>query len=594
MLATACTETTEGFLDSKGKESDDLETVFQDSVKVVKFNASLYWQLGRLAQAPHSNASSFLQDMKDFEEATDNSRHVYFSFSEFTPAFTEANFTQDGGNANFGCFRISWTECFQSIFRCNTFLENYERAPLSQTKKEEMASEARFLRAYYFLHLLKEYGGLPLVTESIEPFDPARYKRSTFEECVNWLAEQFEEAVEVLPLVEDGADYGRPTKASALGALTELWITAASPLYNEGNIGKQLGASAEQISMVGYETSHAKENWEKAADAAKRLMDLGTHRLITNEVANENNPTQPDNRPGYGFYVATTTRKNDERIWFWITTNYPWPARHLLPKSRNAGAPRNMPYHELTEAFPMKNGKGIKEDGSGYDNDNPYANRDPRFDFTIIHNESSWIKAAGGEQEPIYTYRNASQDGYGVSGGTSTGYYYRKGCPEDRIVTGTGGGDGQGVSFIRYASIMLWYAEALTELDVNANRDEIEKQLFAIRDRAGIDKGSDGRYGIKANMGRDEMIDFIVNERRIEFADEAGDRFWTLKRRRLYEKLNNVMTSAAVWDRAKNGEYTWQIMPIQIHRFTTRMYFFAVPQREINASHGELIQNPGW
>jgi hypothetical protein len=252
-----------------------------------------------------------------------------------------------------------------------------------------------------------------------------------------------------------------------------------------------------------------------------------------------------------------------------------------------------MPYHELVQAFPMKNGMAIDEPGSGYNNDKPYDNRDPRFNFTIIHNESKWIKVKGGDMEPIYTYRGASQDGYGVTGGTSTGYFFRKCCPEDRIVTSTDGGTGQGVAFIRYASVLLWYAEALTELDVNGNRAEIEKQLFAIRDRAGIDPGPNKRYGIKENLNKVDMLALIINERRIELANEAGDRFWTLRRRRLFEKLDGVWTNAAVWE--KSGDYyTWTTLPIQRHGFSLKMYFFAVPQREINASHGELIQNPGW
>lgn len=126
-------------------------------------------------------------------------------------------------------------------------------------------------------------------------------------------------------------------------------------------------------------------------------------------------------------------------------------------------------------------------------------------------------------------------------------------------------GEGTGLSFIRYADIMLLYAEALTELNVDRNRDEIEKQLFELRDRAGIEPGDDKRYGVPANMNKDEMIDFIINERRIEFANECGNRFWDLKRRKLYEKLDGVWTSAAVWEKTNDGSYTWSVMPIEQH-----------------------------
>ena len=53
----ACTETSEGFLESKGKETDDLESVFSDSTKVMGFHAALFWQLGRVTMSPHGVAS---------------------------------------------------------------------------------------------------------------------------------------------------------------------------------------------------------------------------------------------------------------------------------------------------------------------------------------------------------------------------------------------------------------------------------------------------------------------------------------------------------------------------------------------------------
>ena len=181
-----------------------------------------------------------------------------------------------------------------------------------------------------------------------------------------------------------------------------------------------------------------------------------------------------------------------------------------------------------------------------------------------------------------------------MSGGTATGYFFRKCCDESKLGGDSDYGDGTGLSFIRYADIMLLYAEALTELDVDRNRDEIEKQLFELRNRAGIQPGTNKRYGVPENMDKDEMIDFIINERRIEFANECGNRFWDLKRRKLYEKLNGVWTNAAVWEKMPDGTFTWSLMPIEQHFFSQKMYFSAIPQDEINASHGMIIQNPGW
>lgn len=577
-VITACTETSEGFLDSKGEETKDLEWVFRDSIKVMGFHAALFWQVSRVAMSPHGVASS-LSNYKDYEAGTDNSRFsAYFRVTEFTPAYTKGDFSQGGTNANFTDFRTGWLEAYQTIYRCNSFLENYHKAPMTDATKQKLVYEARFIRAFFYFHLLRQYGAVPLLyDEVIDPFNPTLLPRSTFEDCVNYVAQELRTVAEVLPLEQGGADYGRPTRASALGVLTELYALAASPLYNGGNIGK-----GDNRLLVGYD-DYDVNRWQNVAIAAKELMDLGTHELMVDNKT----------RPGNGFYLATTKRVNSERVWFWVTINTTcFPGSSLLPKSRN-GNRQIQPYHELVEAFPMKDGTAINKNSAAYKK-NPYENRDPRLGYTVIYNESEWVKTVNGKAEKIYTYKDASQDGYGVSNGTETGYYFRKCCNEQKLGSGTESNDeGVGLSFIRYADIMLLYAEALTELNLDRNRTEIEKQLFELRDRAGIDAGDDNRYGVPQNMNKDAMIDFIINERRIEFANECGNRFWDLKRRKLYEKLDGVWTSAAVWEKTDDS-YTWSVMPIEQHFFSQKMYFSAIPQREINASHGMLIQNPGW
>lgn len=572
-IFAACTETTEGFLDSKGKETDDKEAIFSDSLKTMGFHAALFWQISRITMSPHNNSSS-LNEFKDYEAATDNSRHTYFTLNEFTPAYTKGNFSQGGTNAGFDDFRRGWLEAYQTIYRCNSFLQSYQDAPLTQMTKDRLANEARFVRAFFYFHLLRQYGGLPLLyDEVIDPFEPAMIPRSPFETCVDYIAGELRQIADALPLEQTGVDYGRPTRASALGVLTELYALAASPLYNGGNIG-----NGDNRLLVGYE-DHNVNRWQHVVNTAEELMGLGTHELIIDN----------DTRPGNGFYLATTKRVNRERVWFWLTISYTFPHKQLLPTSRG-GAHRIYPYHELVEAFPMRNGKSIDDDASGYDINNPYSNRDPRLGYTIIYNESEWIKTVGESKEKVYTYRGATDDGYGI--GTPTGYYFRK-CSNEEKLGATYDNEGQGLSFIRYADILLLYAEALTELGVDKNRTVIEQQLFAIRDRAGIDAAADGRYGIPENMNKDQMIEFIFNERRIEFANECGNRFWDLKRRKMYERLDGAWTSAAIWE--KSGEfYTWSTIPIEQHFFDKRMYFSAIPQREINASQGVLIQNPGW
>ncbi|MFT4072337.1 MAG: RagB/SusD family nutrient uptake outer membrane protein [Dysgonamonadaceae bacterium] len=578
-LTFACKETSEGFLDAVGQTAPDVEGVFADSLYTVQFHTALYQQLGRCVSAPHS-ASSMIQDFKDCEQATDNSRHAYFNKSEYTSAYAKGDFTQNGINANFKHFLTTWQEMYQSIQRCNTFLKYYQKAPLSDAKKESLAGEARFLRAFYYFHLLRNYGGIPLLGDKIlDPFINEYIPRGTFEDCVHYIGDELKEAVNFLPAEQNGIDYGRPTKGSALGILAKLYQLAASPLHNGGNVG-----TGDNRPLVGYE-DYQESRWQKVVDACEQLIALNQYELV------EDNAT----RAGYGFYLATTKRVSKERIWFWLTTNaYTYPNKHLLPPTRG-GSTRAYPYHELTEAFPMIDGKSISESPL-YNQDSPYDNRDPRFGYTILYNGSTWIKTLNGTKEPVYTYLQTSTDKNqdAVYVGTPTGYFFRKSCKEEYL-GGTTNSEANGQSFIRYADILLTYAEALTELNVNANRTIIEEQLFKVRKRAGIQPGDDNRYGVAENLNKDKMIELILNERRIEFVNECGNWFYDLKRRKLFEKLNGQWTSAAVWTKSGDNIYTWSVQPIEQHFFDTpRMYFNAIPQKEINSSANTLIQNPGW
>jgi hypothetical protein len=598
-----CTDTAEGFLDAK-EETETLEMIFADSLKTMQFQASVYWKIPDVVMGPRNPGNGYyLQSFFDYDSATDNGKESSSDRSSFAVAFSKADFTQDGINANFGKFLNSWTAMYQNIRVANQFLENYHKSPISETRKEILAAETRFLRAFYYFHLLRNWGGIPLVGDKmLDPFVNHGIPRSSFEETVNFIAAEFEAAYEALPHIQDGNNYGRPTKGAALGMLAKLYHLAASPLYNGGNTG--YGANRLLVGYNDFQLSR----WEKAKDALETFFTYNESQNKLFELVVNNA------RPGYGFYEATTRRVSKERVWMWVAfAGHTWPHEQLLPASRS-GMAKVLPFHDLTEAFPTKDGKEIRttdargayitipgkhnSSNSLYDPNNPYSNRDPRLYYTVLFNDAKWAKARGEAPQPVYTYRGAASDGI-FTGSTSTGYYYVKLCKEN--VTGKESGDavsGHAKAFIRYADMMLMYAEVLAELNMNAHRNTIEDQLFQIRHRAGIQAGGDNRYGIPENMNKDEMIAFIINERRIEFALEAGNRYWDLKRRKLFENLNGNWSHAAIWEKMgeDNGEilFSWSVQPVEQHLFEPKMYHFPVPLKEIEASHATLIQNPGW
>jgi hypothetical protein len=601
-FSTSCTETSEGFLENK-QEALSLNEIFSDSLKTMQFQAAIYWKIPAVIMGPQ-DPRYYLQSFFDYDSSTDNAREKSTDRKNFAVAFSKADFTQDGINANFSKFLRPWIEMYQNIRVCNQFLENYPRSPISQGKKERLEAETRFLRAFYYFHLLRNWGGVPLVgNEMLNPFENHEIQRATFEETVQYIADEFTYAKERLPYEQTGNDYGRPTKGAALAMLAKLYFYAASPLYNGENVG-----SGNNRLLTGYDDFQL-SRWETAKNALDSFFIYNEERNLYELLVN-------DEKPGYGFYQATTSRVSRERVWMWLSyAGHTWPHEQLLPASRQ-GQSKVSPYHDLTEAFPTKDGVEIRsrnENGEyktvpdryntnnkRYDPSNPYKDRDPRFNYTFLYNNALWSSSKGETPKPVYTYRGAASDGI-FTGATATGYYFVKLCVTN--ITGKESGttaSGHGQAFIRYADLLLMQAEVLTELDLNANRSKIEDLLFQIRRRAGIEPGDNNRYGIPENMRKDDMIAFILNERRIEFVLEGGNRFWDLKRRKLFEKLNNEWSHAAVWEKYgddPNGNpiFTWSVQPLEQHFFDVpRMYHFPIPLKEYESSHGTLIQNPGW
>jgi hypothetical protein len=598
----SCTESTEGFLEDKS-DGISLADIFADSLMTKQYLATVYWKIPATLFAPQQGGW-FLQNFYDYNSATDDSKETAGNRKDFAPAFTKADFSQNNINADFAHFLNLWTEMYANIRICNQVLESIDGCPLTQQTKDGMKLEIRFLRAFYYFHLLRNFGGVPVVGDNmLSPFENYDNTRETFEETVNYIASEFTFLTEALPDVQNGNEYGRPTKGAALGMLVKLYHYAASPIAN----GKNTGSGDNRL-LVGYD-DYQISRWQKAKEAVEAFYRY-------NESKGEMYGLVGDTTDGTGFYQAIVSRASKERIWFWLNDAYgtnTWPQNQLLPPSRQ-GAFKVVPYHELTEAFPTDDGMDIRdkneynkyytapgrynESNSRYNPDDPYKNRDPRFYYTFLYNEAMWKRLADGVKEPLYTYRGAQQDGI-FTAGSPTGYYYVKLCVTDVIGNQTGSQTtGNGIAFIRYADILLMDAEIMTELDVDAYRADIEDRLFQIRARAGILPGSENRYGVPKDMSRDEMIDFILNERRIEFALEGGNRFWDLQRRRLFESLNKQWSHAAVWEKA--GEiggkniFTWSMQPIEQHYFQMKMYHLPIPLKEFGSARGKLVQNPGW
>lgn len=540
------------FLDKTATSDLTEKSVFSDSARTMDYLTGIYADIG-FSFNPFRFGGAGLEAACDEAEGpgtSSSSAYIQWAVASVNPS---------------GVSGDAWSTPYANIRRVNVFFKNLPSAPLTPALKTRVRAEARFLRAWYYFNLVKHYGGVPLIGDTIYNSEaPIPVERNTFEECVDYIVSECDAVTTQLPASQFAFNYGRITSGASMALKAKVLLYAASPLFN----GEQLATAEPLRSITGYPTADPLR-WKKAADAAKALIDLNLYKL------NEDNATAP----GYGFYKVFTLRKNDEHILQHMRVANRELEGKWLPPSRGADD-GSTPYKELADAFPMKNGKAITDAASGYDAANPYNNRDPRFNYTIIHNESNiWINS--GPKQPVYTYIGYPQDGIYV--GTATGYYINK-LLQDDVVPNNFAQTERCFPLIRYAEILLDYAEALNEAE--GPSQPIYDAVEAIRKRAGLDP-----YTLPAGLTKDQMRTAIRDERRIELAFEE-QRFWDVRRWKIAEQTDNRSMHGT--EITKTGStYTYQTIVVRPHVFRPAMYLWPLPQGELSKSP-ELLQNPGW
>lgn len=576
LIGASCSESNTGFLEPDTSNDLTNEIVFADSAYTYEYQAKLYRDVAFTYFADNGMYAGGLWSWSDL---SDDSKQKFTGASQIAH-FYNMNMIP---NADWGRTKEHWKNCYANIFRVNVLLASIDKGPLSMSKKDQFKAESRFLRAWYYFHLLRLYGGVPLLGDKVYSIsEKVEETRSNFSDVVDYIVSEMNDVAKILPAQQTGQDYGRPTSGAALAAKSRVLLFAASPLSN----GKIPTDDPQLRPLLGYD-SYSIERWKEAAVAAKDVMDLNRYSLV------EDNETES----GHGFYEMMNQRVNPEYIFMLMKRNYKYYEAMLLPNSRG-GQTYSSPFQSLVDAFLTIDGKMITDPNSKYDSDHPYENRDPRFNYSILYDGAMWIPKSGSSvKERVNLYFGAASDGLGTSGtgSTKTGYLFRKFCNEN--VTGGSNNNDNVSPFIRYAEILLNYAEAINESDPTGGKNKIEDALFKIRKRAGIREGSDNRYGLPTIYNQAKMREIIHNERRIEFAFEEGHRFFDLKRWGELEAVkNNVRFYGIKWSNPDEGPQKWEPYFVEKQIFASpKQYYFPIPLSEINIIGPDfLIQNPGW
>ena len=405
-----------------------------------------------------------------------------------------------------------------------------------------MRGEAHILRAYFYFDLIKRYGDVPLITKTLSLTDDLDLPRTGYNTIVDFIVSEIDNYADSLQVnwkALDSERDGRFTKGAALALKSRVLLYAASPLHNENN---------------------DRTRWEKAAEAAHDVIALNQYSLAT------------DYRQ---LFLESNSATDNEIIWSVRTgatnsmekANYPigtpggnsgvTPSQNLVSEYEYTGAPNP---------------------------NNPYANRDPRLGFSIVTNNSTW----NGRTIQIWS---GGTDSYTNTGASRTGYYLKKFLIDNLYLTQDETRIHNWVMF-RYAEILLNYAEAMNEAfgpdQDNGYGLTARDAVNRVRNRTGV------KMPVVVANNQSEMRDKIKHERMIELAFE-DHRYWDLLRWKDAEtELNKPLRGIiAVRNSATNFSYTEFDVENRVF-VAPKMYYYPIPQAEINKSKGILTQNQGW
>ena len=484
--------------------------------------------------------------------------------------------------------RMTWSHIYKQVRACNLFLEQAaEHIYEDEALKDRLTGEVYFLRAFYYHILSFMYGGFPIIDKTYGLADDPLIARNSFEDCIKFIAGDCDKAAALLPLNHESTNLGRATKGAALALKSRVLLFAASDLFHNSSWAK----GYTNPEFISYTKGDRASYWRLAKDAAKAVIDLNVYDLYKKE------PTPEDNL--IKNYEDIFILKNTcEDIFFRSFTQVSMETTEMyhpgLHNSSNGyhGHGSNNPIGQLADAFEMSNGERFDWNNPKHKAE-PYVNREPRFYADILYDGAQWrvrpidvrpLDPVGIMQTGFYEQADGSWSG-GLDtrnspiedwNGTGSGYYRKKGI--DPAYDAQYQVQESPWRFIRYAEVLLNYAEACQELGENA---EAQKSINMLRKRVGLP-------GI--NSTGDKLRQDIRHERRVELAFEDL-RYFDIRR---WMIAPQVMVNAEGIDiRYHKGQDkpVYSVIDIQTRAWKDQSYFMPIKLDEMNKNN-LLIQNP--
>jgi tetratricopeptide (TPR) repeat protein len=416
---------------------------------------------------------------------------------------------------NFEVIHNIWAHHYRGIYRANQVIAYVPDIQMDETLKKRYIAEAKFHRAFYYFYLVTLWGNVPLV---LTPSQPGELPgQATEAQTWTQIEKDLQEAIPDLPLTYGNADLGRVTRGAAYALLGKAYLQ--------------------------------ERKWQQAVDAFQWLVE-GEGKNIYDLVAN------------YRDNFLHTTENNKESI-FEIQFKAQQSVTDEDDPNSNMGNQRG-PF------FGPGNGAGFNDMEMHrwviyefMQDSTVGGQRDPRLESTAIFDS---MDVRGPNFTTIYGRTFSS-----MLSPTDKRVWYRK-YQNDYFLTGETFEGPINVRVIRYADVLLMYAEALNE--VNRTNDAY-KYVDRVRERVGLQKLSVKKPGLSQAAFRQQ----IMHERITELTGESTR--WTDLARWGYlddqAKINELKARDPEFNNFKLNKNKW----------------FPILQTELDINPN-LHQNPGY
>lgn len=504
--------------------------------------------------------------------------------------------TNEWGGTQGPTYGYTWESFFTKIRKLNTFIQKVTEnsANFSESYVNQRIDEARFLRAFFYSEYFMHVGGLPIITEPLDrntmTDEELQQPRATFEETYSFITNELGAVASngFLPVKfgKSDPDAGRATLGAALALKGWIEVFAASPLFNTAT--PYLPDPDKIVHFGNYDPNR----WAVAAATNRQFIE------------------QYGSGGPYGLFSdlpnlwRAANEYNEEVIWDrQVVANVPG----LGANYERRGGPTYVlgeymtwgnynPTQELVDQFSMANGLPISAPGSGYNPQDPYANREKRFYDFIVYDGAPYKLDWMPEEDIIYTRidltlpnpdRSNQIDLAGNTDIGDSGYYQKKKLNPDAPP----GDDmsGQNYVFYRYAEVLLNYAEAQNEA-VGPDASVYEA-INEVRRRSDLPE-------LLSGLSKTEMRDAIHRERRVELCFEDKRYFDNKRLAQGPETMgtprhNMVIRNTVPSDNSGTWVYHVEVEKKYTVKFEPKQYMSPIPQNVID-QNPKISQNPGY